>query len=374
MPDFAAEGLLKGTRGKRRAARLELLEDLYRGGVSLEELRQAVAEDRLALLPMELVLAQDGRYTIEEVAARADIDVDLLIEQRSATGLPEAPRDMKAYSKADVEAAQRLARAIEAGLSRKAMVEAGRVFGRAASQAAAAARLVGREAFLQPGDTERDLGLRFAEAMRALHPQTIATLAYLYESHLREQIRSDVIESAALAAGKIAGTSEVSVCFADLVGFTRLGEKLEAADLGEVATRFSVLAADAVTEPVKLVKMIGDAVMLVSPRPEPLLETALVLVEAADAEGQDFPQLRAGVAMGEALGRFGDWYGAPVNLASRVTAVATPASVLATQTVHDAAPETFAWSRVGRKRLKGIEQGVALYRCRRREPVEESAK
>ena len=374
MPDFAAEGLLKGTRGKRRAARVELLEDLYRGGVPLEELRQAVAEDRLALLPMELVLAQDGRYTIEEVATRADIDVEVLIEQRSATGLPEAPRDMKAYSKADVEAARRLGRALEAGLSPKAMVEAGRVFGRAASQAASAARLVGREAFLQPGDTERDLGLRFADAMRALHPQTVATLAYLYEAHLREQIRSDVIESAALAAGKIAGTSEVSVCFADLVGFTRLGEKLEAADLGEVATRFSVLADDAVAEPVKLVKMIGDAVMLVSRQPEPLLETALGLVEAADAEGEGFPQLRAGVAMGEALGRFGDWYGATVNLASRVTTVAEPASVLATSAVHEATRDSFAWSAAGRKRLKGIEQNVALYRCRRLEPVEASGK
>jgi adenylate cyclase len=110
--------------------------------------------------------------------------------------------------------------------------------------------------------------------------------------------------------------------------------------------------------------------MLVSPQPQPLLETALTLVEAADAEGQNFPQLRAGVAMGEALGRFGDWYGAPVNLASRVTAVAQPASVLATSAVHDAAADSFAWSSGGRKRLKGIEQGVTLYRCRRLESVE----
>jgi adenylate cyclase len=105
--------------------------------------------------------------------------------------------------------------------------------------------------------------------------------------------------------------------------------------------------------------------MFVSPEPEPLLEHALHLVDAADAQGEGFPQLKAGVAFGEALYRWGDWYGSPVNLASRVTDVAKPASVLATAGVRDAATESFDWSFAGNRRLKGIPDQVTLYRCRR---------
>ena len=42
--DFEAEGLLKGTRGRYRQARLQLLGELAADGVGLEELRRAVAE------------------------------------------------------------------------------------------------------------------------------------------------------------------------------------------------------------------------------------------------------------------------------------------------------------------------------------------
>ena len=72
--------------------------------------------------------------------------------------------------------------------------------------------------------------------------------------------------------------------------------------------------------------------MLVSPEPDALLDAALALVEAADEEGEGFPLLRAGVATGEAMARGGDWFGRPVNLASRITAVAYPAACCARPT------------------------------------------
>ena len=65
-PDFAAEGLLKGLRGQARLGRQELLEQLHDAGVPLEELRQAVAENRLALVPVELALGGEGKYTAAE--------------------------------------------------------------------------------------------------------------------------------------------------------------------------------------------------------------------------------------------------------------------------------------------------------------------
>jgi adenylate cyclase len=373
MPDFEAEGLLKGVRGRAREARLELLQHLYRDGVPLEELRRAVAEERLAILPTERVLAQELRYTVDELAELAGVDADAFIAQRRAAGLPVPPRAERAYSDADVEAARRLATALVAGVSPEGLLEAARVFGEAAARAASAARLLAAESFARPGDTERDLGLRYAEVARTLEPQTVATLQYLYEAHMREQLRSDMIAVAEIAAGRIAGTRHVTVCFADLVGFTKLGEQLPPEELGTIAGRLASLAAEAVREPVRLIKTIGDAAMLVSPEAVPLLDTALELVEVADSESEGFLRLRCGVATGEALNRWGDWYGSPVNLASRVTAIAHPSSVLATEGVHEEASEKFAWSFAGNRRLKGVPNEIALFRCRRAARVDADA-
>ena len=70
--DFEAEGLLEGTSGEAREARLDLLRQLADDGVELEELRTAVEEDRLALLPVERVLAGDPGelMTPAEIAER----------------------------------------------------------------------------------------------------------------------------------------------------------------------------------------------------------------------------------------------------------------------------------------------------------------
>ena len=87
---------------------------------------------------------------------------------------------------------------------------------------------------------------------------------------------------------------EISVGFCDLVGFTRLGEGVPAADLGAIATRLAALAADVAEPPVRLVKTIGDAVMLVAPEPAPLLDAALGLMDAAEAEGEGFPDAARG--------------------------------------------------------------------------------
>ncbi len=110
--------------------------------------------------------------------------------------------------------------------------------------------------------------------------------------------------------------------------------------------------------------MIGDAVMFVSPDTGPLLDLALDLVQAAE-EDEEFPQLRAGLASGMAVGRWGDWYGRPVNLASRVCSRARPGSVLVTEPVADASEgDDYRFSAAGQKQLKGIG-AVPLWRARR---------
>ena len=364
--DFEREGLLKGVRGQARRDRLALLEELAADGVPLEELKKGIAEDRLALLPVERVLQGEGqRYTIEQVVERSGVPRDLFMRQLRALGLPIPPQGELAFSEEDVDGLRRLKAFLDAGLPEEGILQVARVVGMAMAQVAAANRELIGAALMQPGDTERDLGLRYAQAARELGPLLAPVLGDVLNLHQREQIRNDVIGQADLASGQYAGTSEVSVCFADLVGFTKLGENLTVGELGSVAGRFSELAGELAEPPVRLVKLIGDAAMLVSGDPEPLGEAALSLVEAADSEGEEFPQLRVGLAHGSAIGRGGDFYGPPVNLASRITAAARPGSVLASEEARGALGEGFRYSFAGERRLKGIHGRVKLFRVRR---------
>ena len=79
--------------------------------------------------------------------------------------------------------------------------------------------------------------------------------------------------------------------------------------------------------------------MFVCPDPAPLLDIVLKLVETVDTDN-DFPRLRAGVASGMAVSRAGDWFGSPVNVASRVTGVARPGTVLVADSVWEAVGDT----------------------------------
>jgi len=121
-----------------------------------------------------------------------------------------------------------------------------------------------------------------------------------------------------------------------------------------------------VAPPVRFVKSIGDAVMLVSPEPAPLLAAMLALIEATES-GDDFLRLRAGVTTGMAVNRTGDWFGSPVNLASRITGAARPGSVLVSEAARDAIGDSagFEWSFAGARRLKGIKDDTKLFRARR---------
>lgn len=368
--DFEAEGLFDGCESDEdREARADLLEQLLDAGVSVEELKSAVAEDRLSLLPVERVLSGEGEYTIAEVAERSGLDEEFVRRHLSALGLGSADGDDARFDDDDVDAAELVKQFVDAGLSSEGLLEVARVLGQGMSRTAEAIGELMGESFLQPGDTERDLGLRYAEATEQLAPMMEPLLTYVLRLHLLELVRSEVVDRATLASGAFPGASDVTVCFADLVGFTRLGEEIPADELERVAGRLTEMAADLAVGPVRFVKSIGDAVMFVSPDPEPIVETALTLVDRAAEEGERFPPLRAGLAQGQAIRRWGDWYGRPVNLAHRVTEIARPASVLATQEVCEALGDgersDLKWSRAGRRRIKGVDKPVPLMRVRR---------
>ena len=368
--DFDAEGLLDGLEDEReRTARLDLLRRLHEDGVPVEELRAAVEEERLVLMPIERTLgAREGRYTREEVAQRAGVELDFLRALWRALGMPEPVESEAVFTEEDVDAARTIAQIRDVGMPEDGVLEISRVMGQSLARLSSAVGGVFSESFIHEGDTESDVGDRFAEAARALAPTLAPLLAYVYDIHQRQQLRSNMIGRAEIAAGKLEGSRPIAVAFADLVGFTRLGESVAAPELGAIAGRLERMAAERARDPVRLVKMIGDAAMLVSFDVEPLLEVGLELIDDADAEGDDFPQLRVGVATGAAIGRAGDWFGRPVNLASRICTYARPGSVLATADVQEAAGEDrFRWSRAGRRKFKGVKDEVPVWRARRAE-------
>jgi adenylate cyclase len=358
--DVDANGLLDGLQGQERAARRKLLERLHEDGYSEADLIRAVRENRLALLPVERVLG--GRYTAAELDERAGLPAGTMARIRRQLGLPQPTSEDRVYGDEDVEAAQSMKLFLDAGFGDERVDEITRVLGEGLGRLAATITASFVDTFLEAGESEDEVALRFAELADQLTPAFAPILVAGFTAHLRDSVQRGALGLAELEAGDIAGAQDMAVCFADLVGFTRLGGQVEVGELGTVAGRLATLAASVTQPPVRLVKTIGDAAMFVSPEPAPLVGVALRLVDAFEQE--ELPSLRAGIAFGPAMVRAGDYFGNSVNLASRVTGVARPGSVLCTREVRDASRDDFEWSAAGRHKLKGVSGPTPLYRAR----------
>ena len=359
-PDFEAEGLLDGLDGELREARLRLLERLFDRGATLEQLRKAVAGDQLVVLSAELELGGERRYTGRQLAELTDVPIDFFFAMLRAAGLAEPDPEEVAFGERDLDAARVMAGFNQAGLDREGMLEVSRVLGRGMAQAADAMGELFSQTFVKPGVSEDELAQRNAEAAGVMLPAVTPIIEYLLNLHMRERLRHQAVTLAMLEAGNRMGAQDVAVAFADLVGFTRLGEQFAAEEVGAVAATLGRLAGDIACPPVRLVKTIGDAAMLVSSDADALVRSAVELIEAADAAG-DLPRLRVGAAFGPALTRSGDWYGRPVNLASRITGVADAGTLFASTELRQAA-QGFAWIAAGTRKLKGIEEEVEVHR------------
>ena len=157
------------------------------------------------------------------------------------------------------------------------------------------------------------------------------------------------------------GRIEATFCFVDLAGFTALTEEHGDEDAADVATRFAELTRQALDRGDRLVKTIGDAVLVTTP--DPAQGVALVerlLTSAAQVPG--FPVLRAGLHHGDAIARDGDVFGAAVNLAARVAAEAHAGEVLGTEPIAHAARESgIPVAELGAVLLKNVHDAVDLY-------------
>jgi len=371
--DFEAEGLLEGLEGEQRESRIALLERLVADGCELDELRAAVADGRLALLPLERMLSGRPRYTPLDVSERSGIPIDELERQWRSLGIAVPGRDEVIMSGDDLAAADRMRGLLDAGLDPEQLAELGRTVAVAMSQFAAASRQVVGQTFVGEGGTEREVSDRVSEGAGGLIPTVGPTLDYVYRLHLREQLRHGAFDEASPeVAGAPPDAGTLAVGFADLVEFTKLGEQLPPEELGRITGRLEERAREVSHGPVRLVKLIGDAAMFAPADTDALLEACHTLLERmGEGEGDEdeLPLIRAGCAYGPVFTRGGDYYGRAVNLASRITETARPGSILVTAEVCEHADSgAFTFSRARRKHLKGISGTVELFRCRRREP------
>ncbi|MHA7649446.1 adenylate cyclase regulatory domain-containing protein [Mycobacterium sp. ML4] len=359
------DDLLDGLEGQARAERADLVRWLLEQGITAEEIRTT---NPPLLLATRHLVGDDGTcVSAREISETYGIDLDLLQRVQRAIGLARVDDpDAAVHMRADGEAAAHAQRFVDLGLSPDHVVSVVRVLAEGLSHAAEVMRSTALSAIIRPGVTE----LQIAQGSKALVGRIAPLLGPMIQQmlflQLRHMMETEAVNAGERAAGKpLPGARLVAVAFADLVGFTKLGEVVSAEELGQLAGRLADLARDLTAPPVRFIKTIGDAVMFVCPDPAPLLDTVLKLVDMVDNDN-DFPRLRAGVAFGMAVSRAGDWFGSPVNAASRVTGVARPGTVLATDSVCDAVGDDagFSFSLAGARRLKGIKSEAKLFRVR----------
>nr|AJK74713.1 cyclase [Mycobacterium avium subsp. paratuberculosis] len=364
--DRDIEDLLDGLQGTARTERAELVRWLLAQGITAEEIRTT---NPPLLLATRHLIGDDGTYvSTREISETYGIDMALLQRVQRAIGLVRVDDpDAAVHMRADGEAAAFTQRFVDVGLDPDQVVLVAQVLAEGLSRAAEVMRYSALSAIMRPGATE----LEIAKASKALVTQIAPLLGPMIQQmlfmQLRHMMETEAVNAAERAAGKpLPGARQITVAFADLVGFTRIGEAVSPEELGQLANRLAILARDVTVPPVRFVKTIGDAVMFVCPEPRPLLDVVLKLVEAVDTDNE-FPRLRAGVASGTAVSRAGDWFGSPVNVASRVTAVARPGTVLVADSVWDVIGDNgeFSGSFAGARQLKGIKNEVKLFRVRR---------
>jgi adenylate cyclase len=369
--DVEASGLLDGLEGRAREERAELIPWLLERGVTVAQIRDSYQP---MLLASRRILGEDGTMmSARQISAETGVDLDLLERIQRASGLagvedPDAPVHMRV----DGESALYAKKFIDLGFSPDQIVLVVQVVTEGLARAADVMRYAALAAVMEPGATELDVAKRSEALMLETEPLLGPMITDMLRLQLLHVMETEAVNASERAEGiPLPGAREVTIAFADLVGFTRLGEVVPPEDLEKLAHQLTDLAREVAVPPVRYVKSIGDEVMLVSSDPVAMVDALLDLVDATEAiEG--FPRLRTGVATGLAVSRAGDWYGGSVNLAARVTTASRPGAILVAESTRDAvagldSDERFVWSFAGARHLKGIKDDVKLFRVRRAE-------
>lgn len=337
-----AEEKIVPVRGGRwtaaAAAQARVVARMRERGYSLEDLKEAGREGRLAFGFAEELFAEDeaAALSIETVAAETGLEVELIERILTMMGTP-AGRE-RSLSVADAAALRLCAEVLAAGFPLVAFLQLIRVYVQSLRRIAEAEirlfHLYVHEPLIRDGVPE----LRMAEAMGDLAAQVMPLAAplteYLHNRYLRYYIEQDVVghmetggeqSTAEMELGHVATT----LCFIDLTGFTRFTEEEGDIEALDVVENFVETVEATLPREATIVKTIGDEVMVVSPDAAALTEWAVAFLGRFDRR----PQPRVGIHSGDAVYRDGDYFGNSVNLAHRIVNRAMAGEILVTDRV-----------------------------------------
>jgi adenylate cyclase len=194
-----------------------------------------------------------------------------------------------------------------------------------------------------------------------LLPLSGPIMEQVHQRYLRQALEQDVVAHLEGVAGDgELGRIYAAIAFADLAGYTRLTEELGEAEALEIVERFVELVTESLPGDARVVKTIGDEVMVVGADSSALVDWAVGFQELATER----PLPRIGLHCGYALYRDGDYYGRAVNLAARVAARAAGGEVLVTRDVCDAAGRHLTFDHIGDVKLKGFDEPTDLFLAR----------
>jgi adenylate cyclase len=359
-----------GSWSPRAVSRARLVARLRERGHSLKEIEEATAEGRLAYDYIdELFPSADGTtYSRKDAARETGLEPALIDRIVSALGM--SPEQAEALSAGDVQLLRYVAAVLSAGLPLVATLQLVRVYGQAMAQVADAEVRLFHLHVHEPLMRSEATGVETADEMlaitRELLPLASPVMDQVHQRYLQHFVEQDVVghmERDFGDDGVDLGRLRVAVAFADLAGYTRLTEEegeLEAVDAVE---RFVEAVEMTLPDDARVIKTIGDAVMIVGSDPAALTDWAVGFQQLYQSPAPS----RIGIHYGNAIYRDGDYYGRNVNIASRVAARAAGAEVLVTRAVVERAGSHLHFDRIAAVTLRGFTDSTEIFLARQAE-------
>jgi adenylate cyclase len=365
---WVERGLVPGYEGRwtpAATAYVRLVARLRARGHSLKEIKRASDSGQLAIGPIEnLLSASEPRYSLRQAARASGLDTELITRIYAAMGL--SADSLEAITEEDLEMMKYGAGVLAAGIPLPAFLQLMRVYGQVIAQIAdAEVRLIHlyvHEPLMRAGVPSVEIAEEMEGLTREALPFAAPFMNYLHGRLLAHFVEQDMIGhmEADLGEALEEGRLRVAIAFADLAGYARL--TVERGDEAAVSTveRFVEAVAQTLPADARVVKTLGDEVMVVGSDPAALTGWA---VELASGTAPADPQPRIGVHYGAALYRDGDYYGRDVNQAARVVARAGGGEVLVTRSVVEMAVgiDGVDFDRIGEVRLKGFSEPTELF-------------
>jgi adenylate cyclase len=366
---WVREGLIPQYNGgwnARAARQVGIVARLRERGYTLEQIREASDGGRLALGDVESFLSvPEGRHTLRQTARATGLAPELIERIVGALGLSTMSVD--AISDEDLEMLKYVAAVLEAGLPEAAFIQLARVYGQTLAQIAETEVRLFHMYIHEPLMEAGVPGLQIAEQMdgmaREMLPFTAPLMNWVHGRFLAHFVEQDVIGHMEADMGEQAsraGRLRVAIAFADLAGYTRLTEEQGDEQAVSAVERFVEEVERTLPIDARVLKTLGDEVMVVAADSVALTRWAVGFQAQAPA---GVPPPRIGVHYGEAIYRDGDYYGREVNQAARVVARAAGGEVLVTRTVVDLAEgvDGISFKLIGEVGLKGFSAPTELF-------------